>query len=55
LIETENWPGGQTSRFYDKIYPIPQTLTANKQKISIRIEANYKKTAGRIFAVRIIK
>lgn len=55
LIETENWPGGQTSRFYDKVYPIPQSITANKQKISIRIEANYKKTAGRIFAARIIK
>ena len=55
LISTENWPGGQTSKFYDKVYTIPRSLTDNKQKITIRIEANYKKTAGRVFGVRIIK
>jgi len=55
LIATENWPGGQTSRFYDKVYPIPRSLTDNKQSISIRIEANYRKTAGRVFGARIIK
>ncbi|HMI80031.1 MAG TPA: beta-L-arabinofuranosidase domain-containing protein, partial [Ferruginibacter sp.] len=55
LIATEHWQGGQTSRFYDKTYAIPMSFTYNKEKISIRIEANYRKTAGRIFAVRIIK
>ncbi len=55
LIATENWAGGQTSKFYDKVYAIPQSLTDNKQKISIRVEANYRKTAGRVFGVRIIK
>lgn len=55
LIATENWQGGQTAKFYDKVYAIPKSLTDNKQKVTIRIEANYKKTAGRIFGVKIIK
>jgi len=55
LIATEHWQGGQTAKFYDKTYPLPQSLTDANEKITIRIEANYSKTAGRVFGVRIIK
>lgn len=54
-IATEEWKGGKTGKFYDVEYKIPAELISNKTKITVRIEANYGKTAGRVFAVRIIK
>ena len=54
-IATEEWKGGQTGKFYEKEYSIPQDLINNKSKITVRIEANYGKTAGRVFGVRTIK
>ena len=54
-IATEEWKGGKTGKFYDVEYKIPAELIKNKTKITVRIEANYGKTAGRVFAVRIIK
>lgn len=55
LLSTEEWKGGVTGKFYDRIYPIPSELIKDKTTIKIKIAANYKKTAGRIFGVRIIK
>ena len=52
---TVEWNGGKTGKFYDFLYDIPKELTSNKKTITIRIEANYGKTAGRIFGVRILK
>lgn len=49
------WPGGSTGKFYDKEYPIPAELLIGKTKVTIRIEANYGKTAGRVFGCRILK
>jgi hypothetical protein len=49
------WKGGITGKFYDEVYPMPDELISGKSKITIRIEANYGKTAGRIFGARIIK
>ena len=40
---------------YNVIYPIPGELIKDKPKITLRIEANYNKTAGRIFGCRIMK
>ena len=54
-IATAEWNGGKTSKFYNKEYPLPAQLIKNKTKITVRIEANYGKTAGRIFECRIIK
>ncbi|MDP9230716.1 MAG: glycoside hydrolase family 127 protein [Bacteroidota bacterium] len=54
-LTTEEWNGGKTGKFYDKIYPIPANLVKDKTKITVSIEANYGKTAGRVFGVRIIK
>ena len=54
-IATEEWKGGKPGKFYDMEYRIPDELVKGKSKIIIRIEANYGKTAGRIFGARIIK
>ena len=55
LLATQDWNGGVTSKFYDKIYPIPADLIKDKTLVKIKIAANYEKTAGRIFGVRILK
>lgn len=49
------WEGGDTGKFYDFEYPIPEALIKDKSKIRIRIEAVTEKTAGRIFGCRILK
>jgi hypothetical protein len=54
-IATEEWIGGKTGKFYDIEYKIPEYLLNGKEKITVRVEANYGKTAGRVFGVRIIK
>jgi uncharacterized protein len=54
-LATVEWKGGRTGKFYDMEYPIPAELLKDKTKITVRIEANYGKTAGRIFGARIIK
>jgi len=54
-IETVEWRGGIMGKFYDLLYPIPGDLIKDKSKITVRIEANYKQTAGRIFGCRIVR
>lgn len=54
-IATEEWAGGKTGKFYDVEYKIPDILVQGKEKITVRIEANYGKTAGRVFGARIVK
>ena len=54
-IATVDWAGGENGKFYDVIYPIPDDLIKDKTNITVRIEANYNKTAGRIFGCRIVQ
>lgn len=54
-IATVDWQGGETGKFYDHIYPIPLNIAAKLTEVNVRIEANYGKTAGRIFGCRIIR
>jgi len=54
-IQTIDWKGGKTGKFYDFEYPIPAELLKDKSKITVRIEANYGKTAGRVFGARTVK
>ncbi len=54
-IATEEWNGGVTGKFYNKVYPLPGELIEHPEKMTVRIEANYGKTAGRIFGARVIK
>ncbi|MGD0037828.1 MAG: beta-L-arabinofuranosidase domain-containing protein [Bacteroidota bacterium] len=55
LIVTVEWSGGKSNKFYDVEYPLPAELISGKQKITIKIEANHDKTAGRIFGCRTIR
>jgi hypothetical protein len=55
LIATVDWNGGVAGKFYDFEYLLPAALIAGKSTINIRIEANYEKTAGRVFGCRTIK
>lgn len=54
-IATEEWKGGITGKFYNRTYTLPGDLIEHAQKITVRIEANYGKTAGRIFGARTIR
>jgi DUF1680 family protein len=47
--------GGTAGKFYDVSYVIPAEMTKGKEKVTIKIDANYQKTAGRVFGCRIIK
>jgi DUF1680 family protein len=49
------WNGGETGKFYDKEYAIPGDMIKGKKTVTVRIEAPYNKTAGRIFGCRVIK
>jgi len=49
------WNGGTTGKFYDNEYTIPQDLIGNKTTVTIKIDANHGRTAGRIFGCRILK
>lgn len=54
IIATVEWNGGKTGKFYDVEYTLPANLLNGKKQITISIEANYGKTAGRVFGVRTI-
>lgn len=53
-IATEELKGATAGKFYYRTYPLPGELIEHKEKITIRIEAKYGKTAGRIFGARMI-
>ncbi|MFT3748166.1 MAG: glycoside hydrolase family 127 protein [Agriterribacter sp.] len=54
-IQTVEWKGGETGKFYNKFYALPASLISGKTKISVRVEANYDKTAGRVFGARTVR
>ena len=49
------WNGGTTGKFYDNEYIIPADIIGNKTSVTIKIDANHGRTAGRIFGCRILK
>lgn len=54
-LVTVEWKGGKTGKFYDIEYKLPASMVNGKTKITVKIDANHGKTAGRIFGVRTIK
>ena len=54
-LVTVDWNGGKTGKFYDIEYKLPATMISGKTKITVKIDANHGKTAGRVFGVRTIK
>jgi len=54
-IAVVDWNGGATGKFYDVEYTIPAHLVGNKTSVTVKIDACYGKTAGRIFGSRTLK
>jgi uncharacterized protein len=54
-IACVEWNGGTTGKFYDFEYVIPADIIGNKTSVTIKIDANYGRTAGRIFGCRILR
>jgi hypothetical protein len=54
-VKTEELTGAATGKFYEREYSIPADLIGNKNKITVRVESNYGKTAGRVFGVRTVR
>lgn len=54
-LVTVEWKGGKTGKFYDVEYKLPASMISGKTKITVKIDANHGKTAGRVFGVRTIK
>ena len=52
---TEEWNGGITGKFYNKEYILPDELLKGKNQITVKIDANQNRTAGRVFGARIIR
>ena len=55
ILATENWDGGKTGYFYEKEYRLPESWVKGKPVIRVRVEANHKRTAGRVFGVRVVR
>ncbi len=54
-IATVEWQGGKTGTFYNFVYPIPVDITKGQSQVNVAIQANYDKTAGRVFGVRTVR
>lgn len=54
-IGTQELKGGQTGRFFDVTYPIPNELLKGKSMVEVKIQGHPGKTAGRVFGCRIIR
>lgn len=52
ILITEELQGGVIGKFYNKLYPLPKEWINGKDKITVKIDAKYTKTAGRIFGAR---
>lgn len=53
-VGSYNGNDGKTDQFYDVSYPLPDTLTAGKTTITVRIEAPNGR-GGRLFGARVVK
>ena len=54
-LATEELTGGATGKFFYKSYLLPADLVEHMEKVTVRVEANYGKTAGRVFGARVIR
>lgn len=55
LLATENISDRNNGQFMDVSYEIPEEMTYDKQKITVKFQAHEGHTAGPVFGVRIIK
>lgn len=55
LLATENISDRNNSRFMDVSYEIPEEMTYNKQKITVKFQAHEGHITGPVFGVRMVK
>lgn len=54
-VATQRLQNNRPGQFYDEVYPIPPSLTAGKQTVTVRFQAHPGAWAGGVFGVRIVK
>jgi len=54
-IATQRLQGNRPNQFFDVTYPIPETLTRNRERATVRFQAHPGAWAGGVFGVRILK
>jgi len=54
-IATQALDNNKPGRFFDVTYPIPEELTRDKDKVTVRFEAHPDKLAGGLFGCRTIR
>lgn len=55
LLATQELNGNQRGRFFDVEYPLPATLLAGKDKVTIRLQAKPGSIAGGLFGCAVLK
>ncbi len=53
-LATQRLGSDQPGRFFDVEYPVPETLTAGKTRVAVRIEPEAGSAAGPVFGFRVI-
>ncbi|MGQ9487432.1 MAG: beta-L-arabinofuranosidase domain-containing protein [Armatimonadota bacterium] len=54
-IATQTLDNNQPGRFFDVSYPLPQDLTAGKERVTVRFQAHPGRLAGGVFGLRILR
>jgi DUF1680 family protein len=54
-ITTQVLENNKPGEYFDQIYPIPELITKEKEKITIKFQALPGKHAGRVFGCRVLK
>lgn len=55
VLATERLENRRPGQFVDVVYPIPESLTRNRQQIEVRFQAHPGQWAGGVFGARILK
>ncbi len=54
-IATERLENNRPGEFYDQVYPIPESLTKDKGKVTVRLQAHSGSWAGGIFGLYVLR
>lgn len=54
-IATTSLHQDKPEQFWDKVYPLPESLTKGKQKVTVKFQAHPGNFAGGVFGVRVVK
>ena len=54
-IATTSLHQDKPEQFWDKVYPLPETLTKGRRKVTVKFQAHPGNFAGGVFGVRVVK